>query len=87
MNSLHFHEELACLAAVKRFVGRSWGDVHHRASDNLPVRWHREFMLGNYRYCCPLTVTDFASRYLLRCEASFTSGKIRLRVGARAVRA
>src|SRR5713101_4669572 len=24
-----------------------------------------EFMLGNRRYCYPLTITDFASRYLL----------------------
>src|SRR5262249_15856209 len=28
-----------------------------------------EFMLANRRYCYPLTVTDFASRYLLTCEA------------------
>ncbi len=28
-----------------------------------------EFMLGNRRYCYPLTMTDFASRYLLTCEA------------------
>jgi putative transposase len=28
-----------------------------------------EFMLGNRRYCYPLTVTDFASRYLIACEA------------------
>jgi putative transposase len=28
-----------------------------------------EFMLGNKRYCYPLTITDFASRYLLTCEA------------------
>jgi hypothetical protein len=28
-----------------------------------------EFKLGNYRYCYPLTVTDFASRFLLECEA------------------
>ena len=26
-------------------------------------------MLGNRRYCYPLTITDFASRYLLACEA------------------
>src|SRR5690242_3517893 len=26
-------------------------------------------MLGNKRYCYPLTVTDYASRYLLLCEA------------------
>ena len=28
-----------------------------------------EFMLANRRYCYPLTITDFASRYLLACEA------------------
>ena len=27
-----------------------------------------EFQLGNGRYCYPLTVTDYASRYLLACE-------------------
>jgi len=28
-----------------------------------------EFLLGNHKYCYPLTVTDHASRYLLLCEA------------------
>jgi putative transposase len=28
-----------------------------------------EFMLADQRYCYPLTVTDFASRYLLSCDA------------------
>jgi putative transposase len=28
-----------------------------------------EFMLGNKQYCYPLTITDYASRYLLGCEA------------------
>jgi putative transposase len=28
-----------------------------------------EFMLEDRRYCYPLTITDFASRYLLGCEA------------------
>ena len=28
-----------------------------------------EFLLGNKKYCYPLTVTDHASRYLLMCEA------------------
>jgi putative transposase len=27
-----------------------------------------EFLLGNHEYCYPLTVTDYASRYLLMCE-------------------
>ena len=32
-----------------------------------------EFLLGNRRYCYPLTITDFASRYLLACEALATT--------------
>lgn len=28
-----------------------------------------EFLLGNHRYCYPLTVTDHASRFVLLCEA------------------
>jgi len=32
-----------------------------------------EFMLADKRYCYPLTVTDFASRYLISCEALSTT--------------
>jgi putative transposase len=32
-----------------------------------------EFMLTDRRYCYPLTVTDYASRYLLACEALSTT--------------
>jgi len=32
-----------------------------------------EFQLGNRQYCYPLTITDFASRYLLTCEALSTT--------------
>lgn len=32
-----------------------------------------EFMLADRRYCYPLTVTDFATRYLLACEALSTT--------------
>jgi putative transposase len=28
-----------------------------------------EFLLGNKRYCYPLTITDYSSRYLLACES------------------
>jgi putative transposase len=34
-----------------------------------------EFMLGDRRYCYPLTITDFASRYLLTCEALSTTAE------------
>ena len=33
------------------------------------VSFKGEFLLGDRRYCYPLTVTDHASRYLLMCEA------------------
>jgi hypothetical protein len=33
------------------------------------VDFKGEFMLGSKRYCYPLTVTDYTSRYLLLCEA------------------
>jgi putative transposase len=32
-----------------------------------------EFMLADRRYCYPLTISDFASRYLLSCEALVTT--------------
>ncbi|TGV62679.1 transposase, partial [Mesorhizobium sp. M00.F.Ca.ET.158.01.1.1] len=32
-----------------------------------------EFMLTDRRYCYPLTITDFASRYLIACEALSTT--------------
>jgi putative transposase len=35
-----------------------------------------EFMLANRRYCYPLTISDFASRYLLACEALTTTQQI-----------
>ncbi len=35
-----------------------------------------EFMLGNKEYCYPLTITDQASRYLLRCEGLSTTKEI-----------
>lgn len=35
-----------------------------------------EFMLGDKRYCYPLTVTDHASRYLLLCEAMESTAEV-----------
>jgi putative transposase len=32
-----------------------------------------EFMLADRRYCYPLTITDFASRYLFACVALSTT--------------
>jgi putative transposase len=35
-----------------------------------------EFMLTDKRYCYPLTITDFASRYLIACEALATTKEV-----------
>jgi putative transposase len=35
-----------------------------------------EFMLANRTYCYPLTITDFASRYLIACDALSTTQEI-----------
>jgi putative transposase len=40
-----------------------------RPNDLWCVDYKGEFMLADHRYCYPLTVTDFASRYLLCCDA------------------
>jgi len=44
-----------------------------QANDLWCADYKGEFMLADRRYCYPLTVTDFASRYLLRCEALATT--------------
>src|ERR1700748_3266703 len=35
-----------------------------------------EFMLADRRYCYPLTITDFASRYVFACEALSTTKEV-----------
>ena len=39
------------------------------ANDLWCADYKGEFMLADRRYCYPLTISDFASRYLLACEA------------------
>ena len=41
----------------------------HQPNDLWCADFKGEFQLADRRYCYPLTVTDFASRYLLACEA------------------
>ena len=43
------------------------------ANDLWCVDYKGEFMLADKRYCYPLTITDFASRYLLCCDALATT--------------
>jgi putative transposase len=40
-----------------------------RPNDLWCADYKGEFMLADRRYCYPLTISDFASRYLLGCEA------------------
>jgi putative transposase len=44
-----------------------------RANDLWCADYKGEFMLADRRYCYPLTITDFASRYLICCEALDTT--------------
>jgi putative transposase len=57
-----------------RRTGLSTTRTHPLAPNGLWCADYKgEFLLGNRRYCYPLTVTDFASRYLLACEALSTT--------------
>jgi putative transposase len=44
-----------------------------QANDLWCADYKGEFMLADKRYCYPLTITDFASRYLICCEALATT--------------
>ena len=43
------------------------------ANDLWCADYKGEFMLADRRYCYPLTITDFASRYLITCDALSTT--------------
>jgi len=45
----------------------------HSPNDLWCADYKGEFMLADRRYCYPLTITDFTSRYLLGCEALSTT--------------
>jgi putative transposase len=60
----------------RRHRGRARGTTLSRPTEANALwcaDYKGEFMLGNRRYCYPLTITDFASRYLLTCEALSTT--------------
>ena len=38
-------------------------------NDLMTVDYKGQFLLGNHRYCYPLTIVDHVSRYLLACDA------------------
>src|SRR4051812_15535968 len=60
----------------RRHRGRARGTALSRPTEANALwcaDYKGEFMLANRRYCYPLTITDFASRYLLTCEALSTT--------------
>jgi transposase InsO family protein len=42
--------------------------VPTQPNDLMTVDYKGEFLLGNHRYCYPLTIVDHVSRYILACE-------------------
>lgn len=38
-------------------------------NDLMTIDYKGQFLLGNHRYCYPLTIVDHVSRYLLACDA------------------
>ena len=45
----------------------------HQPNDLWCADYKGEFMLADKRYCYPLTISDFASRYLISCDALATT--------------
>jgi len=37
-------------------------------NDLMTIDYKGEFLLGNHRYCYPLTIVDYVSRFILACE-------------------
>src|SRR5437870_1973869 len=71
-------DKMAPLCAEFGISRKTGYQICHRYKDcGLDALWcadyKGEFMLGDRRYCYPLTITDFASRYLLTCEALSTT--------------
>jgi putative transposase len=48
----------------------------HQPNDLWCADYKGEFMLADKRYCYPLTITDFTSRYLIACEALATTKEL-----------
>src|SRR5262245_298952 len=61
------------LSVFRRCSSASLGKGSLRHLMKLEAVWcadyKGEFMLTDRRYCYPLTITDFASRYVFACEA------------------
>jgi len=54
----------------RRYKAKGTGLSDAKAPNELWCADYKgEFMLGNKKYCYPLTITDYRSRYLITCEA------------------
>jgi putative transposase len=54
----------------RRFKAQGTPLITHRNPNDLWCADYKgEFMLSDRRYCYPLTITDFSSRYILACDA------------------
>ncbi len=61
----------------KRYKARGTILTDHKQPNDLWCADYKgEFMLGNKKYCYPLTITDYSSRYLLCCEALETTKRV-----------
>ena len=47
----------------------------NEANDLWCTDYKGEFMLGNKQYCYPLTITDYASRFIIACEGMYTNAE------------
>jgi len=76
------HATLDRHGLVKRYKRRRFkASGTHLSMTNTPnnlwcADYKGEFMLGDKRYCYPLTITDFSSRYLLACDGLETTKEI-----------
>lgn len=53
----------------RRYKARGTGLSNARSPNALWCADYKgQFLLGNHKYCYPLTITDYRSRYLLACE-------------------
>jgi putative transposase len=60
----------------KRRRGKAQGtalSIPHHPNNLWCADYKGEFMLADKRYCYPLTITDFATRYLISCDALATT--------------
>ncbi len=54
----------------KRYKNEGTKLTHVKASNDLWCADYKgEFMTGNKKYCYPLTITDYSSRFLIHCDA------------------